>query len=535
MQGAIYLVVFCLLVGIYLINKGRRSVSSLTLPPGPKPLPIIGNVHQAPSGRGWLTYREWSKEYGPIIYLNMLGQPVILLSTSEVAHDLLSKRGAIMSDRPHLFLATELALKGFNLLMMNYTDQFKQHQRLQVSVMNATPAAAYRHFQALESQQLLLDLLNSTEGNGTTQDDNIPFQENIRRTTSSIIHTLLYGFRIKDINDPILRTVLKLNEEFSEFIKPGANIVDKFPVLNNLPSFLAPWQAKAENHYTTKYNLRIQNFQRGMDSKSWNFSKHLRAIVEKDKLDMPTDELAFEIGTIIDAALDGLTDSLIWFVVACITQDETSGFIAKARQELDIHVGRDRLPNLEDKSNLPYITAIIEEIPRWRPAAPEGVPHVNRDEVTYNGYIIPKGSYLLPIIWTIGREEAVFGAKPDEFIPERWLNEDGKTFRAIPTATFGYGRRTCPGRHIARNVLWIVVAQLIWSFDIKAGVSETGEPAVVDPLASNDGPIMRALPFKASFNPRGPWVREVLTKEGDTYSKDHEAMLDQIGAELAKL
>ncbi|KAJ5109067.1 hypothetical protein N7456_005742 [Penicillium angulare] len=527
MQPTTYLVIFGLLLGIYL-TKRRRSSSSLPLPPGPKPLPIIGNVHQAPTGKAWLTYREWSKEYGPIIYANMLGQPIVLLSTSETAHDLLSKRGAITSDRPHLFLATELALKGFNILMMNYTDQFKQHQRLQVSVMNATPAAAYQHLQALESQQLLLDLLN-------TRGDRIAFQEGIRRTTASITHSLLYGFRIRDSNDPILRTVLKLNEEFSEFIKPGANLVDQFPVLNNLPSFLAPWQAKAENHYTTKYSLRIQNFQRGMDSKSWNFSKHLKAIVEKDKLDTPFDELVFEIGTIIDAALDGLTDSLIWFVVACITEDETSGFIAKARQELDAHVGRDRLPTLEDKPNLPYITAIIEEIPRWRPAAPEGVPHVNREEITYKGYTIPEGSYILPILWTIGREEAVFGSKPDEFIPERWLNDDGKTFRAIPTAAFGYGRRTCPGRHIARNVLWIVVAQLIWSFDIKAGVSETGEPIVVDSLASNDGPILRALPFKASFNPRGPWVRELLTKEGDTYSKDHEAMLDLIGAELGNL
>lgn len=46
---------------------------------------------------------------------------------------------------------------------------------------------------------------------------------------------------------------------------------------------------------------------------------------------------------------------------------------------------------------------------------------------------------------------------------------------------------------------------------------------------------MRALPFKASFNPRGPWVREVIARGGDTYSKDHAAMLNQIGAEFAKL
>lgn len=427
-----------------------------------------------------------------------------------------------------LQLATELALKGLNILMMNYTDQFRQHQRLQVSVLNATPAAAYLPFQTLESQQLMQDLLENAGGASAE------VQGHFQRTVASIIHTLLYGFRVKDPNDPVLRTVVKLNEEFSEFIQVGAHIVDQFPVLNNLPSFLAPWQAKAENHYTTKYDLRDENFRRGQESDAWNISKHLKETVEKDNLDMPLNELAFELGTMIDAALDGTTDSLIWFVVAWITQDQ--GFVAKAREELDAVVGHDRLPGPGDKPNLPYITAIVEEIFRWRPAGPEGVPHLNKEESTYNGYTIPKGSVIIPNVWTISREEAVFGPDPDDFIPDRWLGEDGKTLKDLPAAAFGYGRRACPGRYFARNVIWIVVAQLLWSFDIKAGLSEeTGEPIVIDPLACTYGLVMRALPFKASFNPRGPWVREVITKNGDTYSKDHLVMLNQIGAEFSKL
>ncbi|KAJ5721393.1 uncharacterized protein N7483_009327 [Penicillium malachiteum] len=524
MHPATYLILG-LLIGFYFLKR-RKSTSSLPLPPGPKPLPIIGNVHQAPKSHGWQTYREWSEEYGPIVHVNMLGQPVIILSTSKVAHELLAMHGPNFSDRPRLFLA-ELAMKGLNILMMNYTEQFKEHQRLQVSVLNATPAAAYLPFQALESQQLLLDLLENAGGSG------IDVQGNFQRSTASIIHTLLYGFRIKDFNDPILQTVVKLNEEFSDFIQVGAHIVDQFPVLNNLPSFLAPWKAKAENHFATKRSLRDKNFQRGIESNSWNISKHLKKTVEKDNLTMPLDELAFELGVMIDAALDGTSDSLIWFIVACITQD--NGFIAKAREELDVHVGRDRLPVPDDKPNLPYITAIVEELFRWRPAGPEGVPHMNREEVSYNGYTIPKGSVVIPNIWTISREEAVFGPSPDEFIPDRWMGKDGKTLQPFPAAAFGYGRRTCPGRHFARNVIWIVIARLVWAFDIKAGLSETGEPTVVDPIACTYGMVMRALPFKASFNPRGPWVREIITRDGDTYSKDIGAMLDQIGGEFTKM
>ncbi|KAJ5693112.1 hypothetical protein N7462_002535 [Penicillium macrosclerotiorum] len=525
MLSATYVAIVGVLIGWYLVKR-RKSTSALPLPPGPTPLPLIGNAHQAPKSYGWRTYQQWSEKYGPIVHVNMLGQHIVILSKSELAHELLSKRGPIMSDRPHLFLATELALKGFNLLMMNYTDQFKKHQRLQASVLNATPAGSYIPLQEMESKQLLLELMESDGKNDTY------FQGNFQRLTASIVHTLLYGFRIKDFNDPILLDVVKLNEEFGWFVQPGAHLVDIFPVLNNLPSFLAPWKAKAENHYTTKSTLRDKNFRRALSSNSWNISKHFKKMVEKDKVEMPTHELAFELGTIIDAALDTTTDSLIWFVVICITQDKH--FIAKARKELDAHVGRGRLPVQDDKPHLPYISAIVEELFRFRPAAPEGAPHVSTEEVTFHGYTIPKGSIILPVIWTILREEAIFGPRPDDFIPDRWLCEDGQTLRNFPQG-FGYGRRTCPGRHFARNIIWLVVARLLWSFDIEAGLSETGEPTVVDPEACSYGIVMRALPFKASFKPRGPWVRDVIAENGDTYKDDHEAILDQIGAEFARL
>ena len=87
----------------------------------------------------------------------------------------------------------------------------------------------------------------------------------IQRTTASIIHTLLYGFRIQDYNDPVHRTVVRPNEEFSELIQVGAHIVDQFPVLNHLPGFLAPWNAKVDNHYSTKYALRKKNFRRALE------------------------------------------------------------------------------------------------------------------------------------------------------------------------------------------------------------------------------------------------------------------------------
>lgn len=97
----------------------------LPLPPGPAGLPIIGNVHQNPKAHAWLQWHEWSKKFGPVIYLNMLGQPIIVLHSARAAQDLMARRGAIYSDRPRLVLAGELALKGLHLVLMPYDARYK--------------------------------------------------------------------------------------------------------------------------------------------------------------------------------------------------------------------------------------------------------------------------------------------------------------------------------------------------------------------------------------------------------------------------
>lgn len=115
MLSAILAAIIALLVGVVSItNSKRKTTSSLPLPPGPKPLPVIGNVHQAPKSHAWRTYLQWSKEYGPIVHVNMLGQSVVILSSSEVAHDLLAKRGAVFSDRPRLFVRTPLISRSMS-------------------------------------------------------------------------------------------------------------------------------------------------------------------------------------------------------------------------------------------------------------------------------------------------------------------------------------------------------------------------------------------------------------------------------------
>jgi hypothetical protein len=121
------LLVIITLASIYVVSRkwatgGRR----IPLPTGPAGFPIIGNVLDLPKSQGWYTLTKWAKvthrlvsvresltptprqEYGPLVYVEALGQPMLIINTQRIALDLLEKRSAIYSDRPYLAMGGDL-------------------------------------------------------------------------------------------------------------------------------------------------------------------------------------------------------------------------------------------------------------------------------------------------------------------------------------------------------------------------------------------------------------------------------------------
>jgi cytochrome P450 len=520
------------LLTVLLLKRLWAYLVDLPLPPGPPPLPLIGNVHQAPKSHAWLQYHEWSKKYGPVMYLNMAGQSVVILSTTQAATDLLNRRSAQYSDRPSLVVAGELVTKGLHMLLRPYNARYRLHQRMGAPLLNFRASNAYRPVQDLESKQLLFDLLAGYDREG---EKGIDPEHWLERMTASIIYALLYGYRLKTGDELELTTAKHVQAEAVKNLEPGAHLVDSFPILKYLPEPLAPWKKPAEMLYQLERNLHLGNLERGLASPGWTFSKHMKASPEAQ--DMSAEELAFDLGILANAALDTSTITMFWFVVACITED--SDFVAKAQKLIDEVVGRNRLPSFDDRPRLVYIDAIMNEVLRWRPTVTGGAPHATRTKDTYQGYRIPADSVVLANHWAIVREESVFGQNADSFLPERWIAGGGDDAKAsedsikdLPSTGFGFGRRVCTGQHIARNSLFLTFARLLWAFDIEAGMSEeTGQQATIDPMASTPSFTAKPLPFKAVFRPRGPLVRELIEKDCDTHGFDLAEILDQVAAD----
>lgn len=216
----------------------------------------------------------------------------------------------------------------------------------------------------------------------------------------------------------------------------------------------------------------------------------------KDAQQLTDSELAWDLGILCDAGVETTNVQLQIFILACLAYPE---WVEKTQKELDEVVGADRLPGFDDMGKLPYLQAVVEENFRWRHIVPSGIPHCTTQADFYKGYLIPKGSVVVPVFAAMRHNRSSFDA-PEVFRPERWI---GKT----QPSKYGYGRRICPGKFIARNSLAIVMARLLWAFDIR---SEDGSKIIVNEETFTTGFVSGPKPFVARFKPRSTQRRTII-------------------------
>jgi len=198
------------------------------------------------------------------------------------------------------------------------------------------------------------------------------------------------------------------------------------------------------------------------------------------------------------AGAETSASTLKCFMLAMLQHPEVQ---ERAQAEIDAVVGTDRLPNFDDRPNLPYVEAILLETLRMYAVAPLGLPHATTDDDIYEGFFIPKGSTLVVNIWAIYHNEDVY-PEPDVFKPERFfVDGELRGDKSTESLAFGFGRRVCPGRYNADNSVWIAIVLILYAFKIAKARGEQGEELDFEPTF-NHGVTTSPDPFPCSITPR---------------------------------
>jgi cytochrome P450 len=191
-----------------------------------------------------------------------------------------------------------------------------------------------------------------------------------------------------------------------------------------------------------------------------SFSKYL---LEHEYLYGLTDiEMAHLAGSLFGAATETTAVAICTVLMAAAHFPEEQ---ANVQAELDAVIGRERVPTFADKPSLPRLEAFISEALRWRPLTPEGLPHRTTEDVIWENYCIPAGTTVSRNHWAISRDPEVY-PDPDAFKPQRWINDQGRLRDDLTFFVFGFGRRVCPGQHVANRSVFINSLLILWAFQL---------------------------------------------------------------------
>uniref|UniRef100_A0A0W0EY02 Putative cytochrome P450 n=1 Tax=Moniliophthora roreri TaxID=221103 RepID=A0A0W0EY02_MONRR len=502
---------------LQIIFYKRRNASY----PGPPGLPLIGNLLDLRSTQPLLkhpgkAFHDWGRYYGsPAVSLRIPGASLLVFNQNKDVQELLVKRSNIYTDRPRAVMLNEMMGGEYLLPFMKYDERFRITRKTFHQLTNTKDIVRPNQVQAV--RRMLRRLLNCTDR----------YDNHVRLMTGDFILSSSYGITPMSAEEPYIKRSNKLVILVSESNQRDAYIVDVFPWLKYIPA----WFPGAS--FKRLANTARQDFQDARELPFQYVKEQLAQGTAKPSLashfleaihsgpDTPEvknrkeQELAATLGNVYLGAAD-TTNAAIWSYVLIIALHPE---VQKKGQAAVDAVLNGRLPTFEDFREIPYVDAIIGEVFRFSPITPLGVPHVTRTADVYDGHLIPKGTMVFGNLWALLREECIYGKDVDKFVPERFLTNEGeidpvREHHLYDTA-FGWGRRICPGKDLAREMLWLTAASLLATFDILDPVDADGKP--IDPVNIDEKytqrPVSMPPYFTVTMKARSPLAESLI--QGD--------------------
>ncbi|KAF9526653.1 cytochrome P450 [Crepidotus variabilis] len=503
----------------------------LSKPPGPKPLPIIGNLLDLTSTTKefWLLATKWAKEFGSVVSLHFFNVNVVFINTAEAANDLLDQRGVVYAGRPQLLMAGEmcgcehmvtvpdermdrLLILFVKVVFTTYNARFRRLRTLLHKALSPSAIQVYEPLITSATRSFLRNLRASPES----------FFSHIKFYSGTIGLSVVYGHEAKFASDHFLLLLDECLEYLSCEITSGGGIwlVDVFPILRYLPKWLPgagfkrkaeKWKRRIDAFADEPFQLLKDNMETGTYRQSFCSTLLEDPIVAENSAETGKEEFEFDLKWAANSMYSSTVDSNLAAITLIILALIANPAAQKAaRAEIDTVVGNDRLPDFQDREKLVYVEALYKECLRWGIPNPITMAHrVMKDDI-YKGMHIPEGTLVFGNIWAMLRDPEVYPS-PESFRPERFLEpctpeEDRKR---DPKIAFGFGRRICPGMYLVDSTIWLLMVNMLAVFDFSKAKDELGIDQEINVEFNN--PFFRIpTEFKCNIKPRDEKASKLL-------------------------
>ncbi|KAM3282947.1 cytochrome 71D7-like [Capsicum chacoense] len=493
--------IFFFLFSLFLLRKWKNSNSQTKkLPPGPWKLPFIGSMHHMAGGLPHRVLRDLAKKYGPLMHLQLGEVSAVVVTSSELAKQVLKTHDLAFASRPKLSAMDIICYDSRDIVFSPYGEYWRQMRK--ICVMELLSAKNVRSFSSIRHEEVnrLIESIRSS----SSSSELINFTERVIWFTSCMICRSAFG------------QVLKEQDEFIKLIGEvvslagGFDVADIFPSYKFLHSLSPAKQTLLDAHRKVdaivedvinehKKNLQNHNIDDAFGGE--DLVDVLLRLMKDKSLQFPITNNNIK-AIIVDMFAAGTETSSTTTVWAMVEMMKNPSILAKAQEEVREAFKDKATFDKIDVEELKYLKLVVKETMRFHAPVPLLVPRECREETNINGYTIPVKTKVMVNVWALGRDPKYWD-DAESFKPERFekcsVDFVGNNFEYLP---FGSGRRMCPGMSFGLANVYLPLAQLLYHFDWKL---PTGiEPRALDVTESSGATATRKNDLCLIATPYGP-------------------------------
>ncbi|XP_068136226.1 cytochrome P450 2B11-like [Hyperolius riggenbachi] len=402
-----------------------------------------------------------SEKYGSVFSIQLGLDKMVVLCGYDTIKDALINHAEAFSARPETPSIVKIS-KGYGIALSN-RDDWKMMRKF----TNSTLRELGMGKKSIESRitaeaECLIQKFASFKGK--------PFENPpiINAAVANIILAIALGQRY-GYDDPAIQKFIRL---VKECVNGFENVMTK--LYNSFPSVVGLLPGSHQTLFTNFQKMKdfikevISNQKQELDvNDQRTLHDAFRAKQQEEKpqstMYFHTDNLLMLVSDLFLAGTQTTSTTLQWGLLLMIKYPQIQ---RKVQDEIDRVIGLAQ-PQVEHRKQMPYTDAVIHEVQRFGDTVPLTLPHATATDVTFRGYTIPKGTVVMPVLFSSHKDKAYF-AKPDEFFPEHFLDPEGNFKKNEAFLPFSLGKRSCAGENMGRMELFLFFTSLLQNFTFHA-------------------------------------------------------------------
>ncbi|XP_072321513.1 vitamin D 25-hydroxylase [Eucyclogobius newberryi] len=450
--------VLLVLVLVRQLVKQRRPAG---FPPGPSPIPIIGNMMSLVT-EPHVFLKKQSEVHGQIFSLDLGGILTVVLNGYDCMKECLYHQSEVFADRPSLPLFQKMTKMG-GLLNSKYGKGWTDHRKLACNSFRYF-GSGQKLFERKISEECMffVDAIDGHKGK--------PFNPKhlVTNAVSNITNLIIFGQRFT-YDDKNFQHMIEIFSENVELAVSGwAFLYNAFPWLEYVPfgkhqklfrnaaqvydflqqvidGYLVGRVPHVPRHYVDAY---LDELEQNVGDPCSSFSK---------------ENLIYSVGELIIAGTETTTNTLRWAMLYMALYPNIQ---ERVHREIDSVLTNGRTPTLDDKHKMPFVEAVLHEVLRFCNIVPLGIFRATSQDANVNGYKIPKGTMVITNLYSVHFDEK-YWHEPGVFSPQRFLDNNGNFVRREAFLPFSLGKRQCLGEQLARMEMFLFFTTLLQRFHLQ--------------------------------------------------------------------